>query len=241
MPRRKGHYTRSRRYKAMAAAVGAKVESPVPIPEAVAILQGHGHAAKFDETVDLAIKLDIDTKQADQNVRGSLSLPCGLGKAKKVIAFCEGDLARQAKEAGAVEAGYEDLVKKVLDGWSDFDVAVAHPSTMREVGKLGRVLGPQGKMPSPKSGTVTPNIIDAVREFGAGKIEYRNDTFGNVHMPVGKLSFPAENLQKNVEAAIDHIKAVRPAGVKGVYMSRVTLSSTMGPGVKVTVGSQAQQ
>lgn len=189
----------------------------------------------FDQTVECVMHLGIDAKQADQMIRGSLSLPKGIGKTKRVAAFCPEELAATARAAGAVEAGADELIKKVSDGWLDFDVAVAHPSLMGKVGKLGRILGPQGKMPSPKSGTVTPDIEQAVREYAAGKVEYRNDAGGNIHAPVGKLSFPDDDLRANVEAFIDHIRRARPTSAKGQYIKRVCLSATMTPSIMLDV------
>jgi large subunit ribosomal protein L1 len=153
----------------------------------------------------------------------------------RVICFADGALAEAARAAGAIEAGGEELAKKVDGGWLDFDVAVAHPATMRYVGRLGKVLGPKGLMPSPKSGTVTPDVAKAVTEFKAGKIEFRNDTFGNVHVAVGKLSFSNADLEANVRAMIEHIQAIRPQTVKGLYMRKVTLTSTMGPGLRIAI------
>ena len=203
-----------------------------PLPEAVAILQSF-EPAKFDETVNLAVRLGIDPKKTDQLVGGAVSLPRGLGRTVRVLVFAEGDLAAQAREAGADFVGSEDLAKKILGGWADFDIAIAHPDLMKVVGRLGKVLGPQGKMPSPKSGTVTPDVLRAVREFKAGKVEFRTDAGGNVHAPVGKRSFPADHLVENVTAILDHLRAARPAAVKGVFLSKVVLSSTMSPGVAV--------
>ncbi len=202
--------------------------------EAVKLLKA-GANAKFDETVDLAIKLNIDTKQADQLVRGSFSLPNGTGKSVRVIAFAEGDMAEKAKANGAVEVGGADLVEKIMKGWMEFDIAICHPSMMRFVGKLGKVLGPKGLMPSPKSGTVTDKVETAVSEFCAGKIEFRNDKEGNVHLVVGKASFEDSKLVENVKAAIAHIKSLRPAAVKGDFVTGVTVSSTMGLGYRVAV------
>ena len=193
-------------------------------------------APKFDETVEVVLKLGVDVKKSDQMVRGTISLPKGIGKTQRVIAFAERDQAKAAEEAGADEVGGEELAKKIQDGWLDFDVAIAAPSTMRYVGKLGRVLGPQGKMPSPKSGTVTDDIASAVSEFKAGKIEFRADASGNVHAPMGKRSFPKEDLQANIEAFIEHIQAAKPAASKGKYIQRAGLTTTMGPGVKLSVG-----
>ena len=209
-------------------------EAPVGVPEAVNVLKKF-EGAKFDETVELAIKLGIDPKNTSQTVRGSLSLPFGIGKDVKVIAFADGDAAKAAKEAGAIAIGGEDLAKKILDGWMDFDVAVAHPAMMRHVGKLGRVLGPQGKMPSPKSGTVSDNIGQAVREFKAGKVEYRSDDGGNVHVVVGRKSFAVDQLVANVQAFLDHLKTLRHPSVKGNFIIKACLSSTMSPGIPLLV------
>lgn len=233
MPRKRGTYTASRRFRELSGKVDK--DKAYTIPEAIGILKSGSKKCKFNESVDLAIKLDIDTKQAEQLVRGSFSLPKGTGKSVRVICFCEGDLVEKAKAAGAVEAGGEELGKKVEGGWLDFDVAIAHPATMRFVGRLGKVLGPKGLMPSPKSGTVTPKVVEAVGEFKAGKIEYRNDQFGNVHVPVGKLNFSAEDLALNVKAMVDHILAIRPQAVKGNYVRSMHLTSTMGPGLKLSV------
>lgn len=185
------------------------------------------------QTVDLVMNLGIDPKQADQMLRGSIALPKGIGKTNRVIAFCDGDLIEAAKAAGATEAGADELVDKVSKGWLDFDVAIAHPSMMGKVGKLGRVLGPQGKMPTPKAGTVTPNVADAVKEYVAGKLEFRNDAGGNVHMPVGKTSFSAGDLQENIEAAIAHMVKLKPSSAKGTYLKNVVISGTRTPGVKI--------
>jgi len=223
---------RSKRYQK--AVEGLDLAKAYAVPEAVKILKERSKV-KFDESVELAIKLNIDPKQADQLVRGTFSLPKGTGKQVKVIAFADGQAAEEAKAAGAIEVGGEDLAKKIEGGWAAFDVAIAHPGMMRFVGKLGKILGPQGKMPSPKSGTVTPDVAKAVREFRGGKIEFRNDQFGNVHALVGKVSFKEEDLAVNVEALLEHIKAVRPAAVKGIYMSKAVLSTTMGPGIKLPV------
>lgn len=192
-------------------------------------------SVKFDQTVECVLWLGIDPKQSDQLVRGSLSLPHGVGKQKKVIAFCDDSQVEAAKKAGAVEAGSDELVKKVTDGWMDFDVAIASPKVMGKVGKLGRVLGPQGKMPSPKNGTVTDDVATAVAEFTAGKIEFRNDAGGNVHAVVGKQSFDKKKLIENIEAFVAHIKRIKPSGAKGTYIKKASLSATMSPGVEVSV------
>ncbi len=222
-----GH--RSKRYRAEAQKVG---KEPVGLSEAVEKIKSF-KGVKFDQSIECVLNLGIDPKQADQIVRGSISLPHGIGKQKKVIAFCEE--AEQAKKAGAIEAGVDDLVKKVSDGWMDFDVAIASPKVMGKVGKLGRILGPQGKMPSPKNGTVTADVVSAVAEFAAGKIEFRNDTGGNVHAVVGKQSFDAKKLMENIEAFVEHIKKIKPSTTKGTYIKKMSISATMSPGVNVSV------
>ncbi len=184
-----------------------------------------------DQTIEIVMHLGIDPRQADQMLRGAITLPKGIGKTRRVIAFCEGPLAEEAKAAGAIEAGADELTKKIQAGWFDFDVAVAHPSMMGKVGKLGRVLGPQGKMPSPKAGTVTPDVAAVVKEFSGGRLEFRNDNGGNVHLPVGKVSFPVEDLKANVEAVIDHFTKIKPAAAKGQYFRRVCLCATRTPSV----------
>jgi large subunit ribosomal protein L1 len=223
---------RSKRYRK--ALEGLDLARNYTVAEAVKLLKERSKV-KFDESVELAVKLNIDPKQADQLVRGTFTLPKGSGKKVRIIAFADGQSAEEAKAAGAVEVGGEEMAKKIEGGWSDFDVVVAHPSMMKFVGKLGRVLGPQGKMPSPKSGTVTPEVAKAVAEFQRGKIEFRNDQYGNVHILVGKVSFKEEDLAANAEALIEHIKSVRPASVKGVYMAKAVLSTTMGPGLRLAV------
>ncbi|MHC4242761.1 MAG: 50S ribosomal protein L1, partial [Planctomycetota bacterium] len=190
-------------------------------------------SVKFDQSIECVMHLGIDPKQADQLVRGSISLPHGIGKQKKVVAFCEDSDVEAAKSAGAIEAGCDELVKKVSDGWMDFDVAIASPKVMSRVGKLGRVLGPQGKMPSPKNGTVTADVVKAVAEFAAGKVEYRNDAGGNVHVVVGKQSFEKEKLIDNIGAFISHIKKIKPTASKGTYIKKVSISATMSPGITI--------
>ncbi|MCH2374474.1 MAG: 50S ribosomal protein L1 [Planctomycetes bacterium] len=207
---------------------------PVVLDEAVELLLNF-EGAKFDETVELAVKLGIDPKNSQQAVRGAVSLPHGIGKKVRVIAFADGDAAKQAEAAGAIEVGAEDLAKKIVDGWMDFDVAIAHPSMMRHVGKLGRILGPHGKMPAPKSGTVTDEVGRAVEEFVAGKVEFRSDGGGNVHAPVGKKSFKKEQLVANVEAFLEHLQSVKPASAKGIYIQRAAIAATMSPGVSLVV------
>ncbi len=205
-----------------------------PLTQAVEVLKSFSKA-KFDQTVELCMHLGIDPKQADQLVRGSLSLPHGIGKSKRVIAFCSSDKVAAAKAAGAIEAGGEELVKKIEDGWFEFDVAIAEPAMMKVVSRLGRTLGPKGLMPSPKSGTVTANVDQAVKEYAAGKVEFRNDTGGNVHAVVGKLSFEANMLVENAQAFIDQIVRMKPSATKGQYIKGVSLSGTMTPGIRVTL------
>lgn len=218
----------SRRHKENTAKVDSK--KLYLLKDAVDLLKSC-KGAKFDETVSVAMKLGIDPKKSDQLIRGSVSLPKGIGKTVKVLAFAEGDLAEQAKAAGADFVGGKELADKIQgENWMDFDVALAHPATMRFVGKLGKVLGPKGKMPSPKSGTVREDIVAAVREFKSGRVEYRTDNSGNVHAPVGKKSFSVDDLMSNIEAFIEHIKSIRPASIKGTYIYKTAISSTMGPG-----------
>jgi large subunit ribosomal protein L1 len=203
--------------------------------EQAAVIVRETASAKFDESVDVTLKLGIDVKRSDQMIRGSVSLPKGSGKTVRVIAFAVGEMAEKAKAAGAMEAGADDLIKKISDGWTDFDVAVAHPELMSKVGRLGRVLGPKGLMPSPKAGTVTENVERAVKEYLGGRVEYRTDATGCVHALVGKASFKPEDIAENVKAFVEHIAAARPSGVKGVFIRKAVLSSTMGPGVEINV------
>jgi len=206
------------------------------LKEAVSVLKTFDKA-KFDETVDIVMKLGVDPKHSDQIVRGSFSLPKGIGKEVRVAVFASGDKIEQAQKAGAVEAGGDDLLKKVEGGWLDFDVAISTPDMMGKVGKLGRVLGPQGKMPSPKSGTVTNDVETAVKEFKEGKIEYRTDAGGNVHVPVGKTSFPEEDLAENIRSFIKHIVSNKPPAAKGTFVQKIFISSSMSPGVRVALAS----
>ena len=192
-------------------------------------------SVKFDQSIECVLHLGIDPKQADQLVRGSISLPHGIGKQKKVVAFCEDSDVEAAQSAGAIEAGCDELVKKITDGWMDFDVAIASPKVMGKVGKLGRILGPQGKMPSPKNGTVTGNVVTAVSEFAAGKVEFRNDAGGNIHVVVGKQSFETEKLVVNIDAFVSHIKKIKPAAAKGTYIKKMSISATMSPGITVAI------
>ncbi|KPK84468.1 MAG: 50S ribosomal protein L1 [Phycisphaerae bacterium SM23_33] len=208
---------------------------PVPTREAVRILKQFA-PTKFDQTVELAVWLGIDPKQSDQQVRGSISLPHGIGKSKRVVAFCDEEQAKAALAAGAVAAGADELIQKVQQGWMDFDVALAIPAMMRSVSRLGRILGPQGKMPSPKAGTVVEDVPAAVKEYAAGKIEFRNDEGGNLHVPVGRLSFDEDSLTENVEVFLARVRAVRPATTKGQYIRKAALSGTMTPSVALEVG-----
>ena len=209
---------RSKRYKKETAKLS---QEAVSLAEAVEQVKSFD-SVKFDQSVECVLNLGIDPKQADQLVRGSISLPYGIGRQKRVVAFCEGSDVEAAKQAGAIEAGCDELIKKVSDGWMDFDVAIASPKVMGKVGRLGRVLGPQGKMPSPKNGTVTTGVVKAVVEFSAGKVEFRNDAGGNIHVVVGKQSFAAEKLIGNIEAFVSHIK-------------KMCISATMSPSVRVSI------
>jgi large subunit ribosomal protein L1 len=192
-------------------------------------------APKFDQTVNVVLHLGIDPKQADQALRGSIGLPHGTGKTARVVCFCNADKAADAKAAGAVEAGAEDLVAKIEGGWMDFDVAVASPDMMRVVSKLGKVLGPKGLMPSPKAGTVAPDVVGAVRDYANGKQEYRNDSGGNIHGVIGKLSFPDSKLVENLEAFIASIQKVKPSAAKGTYIKKCAIAACMSPSVLVAV------
>lgn len=189
--------------------------------------------AKFDETVEVAYRLNVDPKQADQQIRGAVVLPNGTGKTSKVIDFAQGDQAKAAEDAGADIVGAEDLVQKIQDGWLDFDVAVATPPMMAQVGRLGRILGPKGLMPNPKTGTVTMDTAKAVNDIKAGQVAYRVDKAGIIHAPIGKKSFDADKLLENFKAMNDIVLKARPASTKGIYIKSLTLTSTMAPGIKV--------
>ncbi|HYE03010.1 MAG TPA: 50S ribosomal protein L1 [Phycisphaerales bacterium] len=217
-----------------------KPVDPLPPAEAVAALKKF-KAPKFDQTVNVVMHLGIDPAQADQAIRGAVALPKGIGVTKRVIAFCREDVAKQAREAGAVEAGGEDLVAKIEGGWMDFDVAVASPDMMRVVSRLGKVLGPKGLMPSPKAGTVTPNVADAVREYSAGKVEYRNDKGGNIHAVIGKMSFAPGDLVANLEHFLHTIERARPSSAKGHYIKKVVISGAMTPSVQIKIQQAAVQ
>ena len=220
---------RSKRYNEL---VGKVPSEPVNLEEAVNILKQFD-GTKFDQTVEVHMNLGIDAKQADQLVRGSIVLPHGIGKSQRVVVFAKGAMADAAKEAGAEEVGQEDLAKKIKDGWLDFDVCIAAPDMMGLVGPLGRVLGPRGLMPSPRAGTVTPDVANTVKEYKAGKVEFRNDSGGNIHAVVGRLSFETGKLLENVEAFIKMINSMKPNAVKGTYVRGITLAATMSPGVQI--------
>ena len=229
--------------------VGGDLSTPVSLEEGIARVKKmagvsadraykNGKKRKtIDHTVEIVMHLGIDARQADQMLRGAITMPKGLGKTRRVVAFCDAAMAEEAMAAGAAEAGADELVKKVEGGWTDFDVAVAHPSMMGKVGKLGRVLGPQGKMPTPKAGTVTPDVVTAVQEFSGGRVEFRNDAGGNIHLPVGRVSFADADLKENVQAVIDHMTRLKPAASKGHYIKRICLSATRTPSVTLVTGA----
>lgn len=217
--------------KAQAMVDGSKA---YPVEDAVKLLLNLP-PVRFVESVEVAVRLGIDPKKTDQLVRGSVSLPKGTGKSVRIAVFAEGEKAKEAEAAGADIVGSKDLADKIQGGFDDFDMTIAAPDMMKHVGKLGRVLGPSGKMPSPKAGTVTPNIGDAVREFKAGKIEFRTDAGANVHAAVGQRSFEADDLVANINAFVDHIRAMKPPQAKGEFIRKVCVSTSMGPGVQVEV------
>lgn len=204
--------------------------------EAISLLKETAKA-KFDETVEVAFRLGVDPKKADQQIRGAMVLPHGTGKSQTVLVFAKGDKVKEAEEAGADYVGDQDLINKINQGWFDFDVIVATPDMMAEVGKLGRVLGPKGLMPNPKTGTVTFEVGNAVKEIKAGKVEYRVDKQSNIHVPIGKMSFENEQLRHNFAAIVETIVKAKPQSAKGIYVRNVSITSTMGPGIKVDVSS----
>ena len=222
--------------KRMRAMLAKKPESEaaLPIADAVAVLKSFP-PTKFDQTIEIHVRLGIDPKQADQIVRGSLVLPHGIGKSKRVVVFAKGNLADDARAAGAEEVGADELAKKIKEGWTDFDVCIAAPDMMGLVGPLGKVLGPRGLMPSPRAGTVTADIAKTVGEYKAGKVEFRNDPTGIVHAVVGKASFDAGKLVDNIRSFIDFIQSLQPSSVRGQYIKSVSISATMTPGVMVAV------
>jgi len=223
-----------KRYRKAAEALAQAAPQGVvdSLPQVVKLVK-QGAVAKFDETVDVAARLGVDPRHSDQQVRGTVVLPHGTGKSVRVLVLTRGDKDREAREAGADHVGFEDYIKKIQDGWTDIDAIVATPDVMGEVGKLGRVLGPRGLMPNPKSGTVTFDVTKAVRELKAGKIDFRVDKNGNVHVPVGKASFSEEALLENLTTFLRELMRAKPAAAKGTYVKTITVSSTMGPGVRI--------
>jgi large subunit ribosomal protein L1 len=206
-----------------------RLYGPAEAVDLVRSLAGAG----FDETVELAVRLGVDPRKADQIVRGTVGLPSGTGKDVRVAVFATGDLAAEARDAGADVVGADDLAERVQGGFLDFDVAIATPDLMPVVGRLGRILGPRGLMPNPKTGTVTTDVAKTVTDFKGGRVEYRTDRYGNVHVPIGKVSFESPKLVDNLRAVVDELNRAKPAAAKGRYMRKITLASTMGPGVKV--------
>ncbi len=231
--------THSKRFEAGKKLVDS--EKLYSVAESVSVLKSFPKT-KFDETVDLSIKLGVDPKQTDQQVRGTVSLPHGTGKKVRVVVFAKGESAKLAKEAGADHVGLDDLVEKINKGWFDFDVVIASPETMREVGKLGKVLGPKGLMPSPKTGTVTLDVDKAVKEVKAGRVEFKMDKSGNLHLPIGKISFEEKALVENASAVLDAVYRSKPSTSKGSFMEGCTISSTMSPGVRIrTRGGESDE
>lgn len=220
---------RSKTYRAMATRLPA---GPVSVDKAVEVVKSFP-ARKFNQTVEIHMNLGVDAKQADQLVRGSIVLPHGIGKNQRVVVFAKGAAADAAAAAGADEVGQEELSKRIQGGWLDFDVCIAAPDMMGLVGPLGRVLGPRGLMPSPRAGTVTPDVATAVREYKAGKVEFRNDAGGNIHAVVGRVSFEARQLQENIDAFIQYVQHIKPAAVRGIYIRSIAIATTMSPGVHI--------
>lgn len=210
-----------------------------PVEEAIELVKKTS-VASFDETVEVAFRLGVDPKKADQQIRGAVVLPHGTGKVQRVLVFAKGEKAKEAEAAGADYVGDEDYINKIAQGWFDFDVVVATPDMMGQVGKLGRVLGPKGLMPNPKTGTVTFEVEKAVNDIKAGKIEYRVDKAGNIHAPIGKVSFDTNKLAENLATLTETLIKVKPAAAKGTYMKNIAVASTMGPGVKVNVASSTK-
>lgn len=219
----------SKRFRAMASKSPAEA---VPLDKAVEVLKQF-NTTKFDQTIEVHLRLGIDPNQADQLVRGSVVLPHGIGRTQRVVVFAKGDAAKAAEEAGADVVGQEDLAKKIRDGWMEFDVCIATPDMMGLVGPLGRVLGPRGLMPSPRAGTVTPNAAQVVKEYKAGKVEFRNDKGGNLHAVVGRMSFDRDKLVENIRALLDYIATLKPNAVKGTYIKSIAICGTMSPSVRV--------
>ncbi len=227
-----------KRYDKARAVVAERAPQPVDLKTAIAVVKSVA-ATKFDETVDMAVRLGVDPRKADQMVRGTVALPHGTGKSVRVLVIAKGEKEREAQEAGADFVGSDDLVEKIQQGWMEFDRAIATPDVMAQVGKLGKILGPRGLMPNPKTGTVTFDVGRAVREFKAGKIEYRADKAGIIHAPFGKVSFSEDQLTENATALIDALIRAKPPTSKGRYLMGIAISSTMGPAVQVDVGSIA--
>jgi len=205
---------------------------PYKLEEAAEVLR-KAHFVKFDETVELVLNLGVDSKQSDQMVRGTVVLPHGLGKSKRVLVIASGEKVREAQEAGADFVGGDDIVQKIQDGWTDYEAVIATPDMMRSAGRLGKVLGPRGLMPNPKTGTVTFDIAKAIKEIKAGKVEFRLDKTGIIHSPVGKISFSAQQLAGNAQALLAAVVKAKPAAAKGKYIQKITLTSTMGPGILI--------
>lgn len=224
---------KSKRYRALASK--HTTEDSVSLTKAVDVLKTFASAGptKFDQTVEIHMRLGIDPKQADQLIRGSVVLPHGIGKSQRVIVFAKGAMADAAQQAGADEVGQEALAQKIKEGWTDFDVCIAAPDMMGLVGPLGKVLGPRGLMPSPRAGTVTPDVARVVKEYKAGKVEFRNDAGGNVHAVVGRISFSADMLRENIQAFLDFVGGLKPASIKGTYVRGVVICGTMTPGIRV--------
>lgn len=222
----------SKRYRSLAAQVNEK--EVLPLPAAVEKLKKFA-TTKFDQTVEIHMRLGVDPKQADQIVRGSVVLPHGIGRTQRVVVFAKGDLAEAAKAAGADAVGQEDLANRIKDGWTEFDICIASPDMMGLVGPLGKVLGPRGLMPSPRAGTVTPDVAKVVKEYKAGKVEFRNDNGGIVHAVVGKLSFSADQLKDNIETFINYVLHLKPSAVKGHYVKGIAVCGTMSPAVRVAL------
>jgi large subunit ribosomal protein L1 len=223
---------KSKRYLALLEKAEAAGE--LKLDEAVKVLKEFD-TTKFDQTIEIHMYLGVDSKQADQIIRGAIGLPHGIGRELRVVVFAKGDLAAAAEEAGAAEVGAEDLAKKISDGWTDFDVCVASPDMMGLVGPLGKVLGPRGLMPSPRAGTVTPDVGRVVAEYKAGKVEFRNDDGGNVHAVVGRLSFEPTQLVENIRDFINHIESLKPQSIKGTFIRGISICAAMSPGLRIAL------
>jgi len=223
---------KSKRYRAMDQ---KRTANAVTLAQGVDVLKSFlaAGAGKFDQTVEIHLRLGVDPKQADQLVRGSVVLPHGIGRSQRVIVFAKGNLAEAAQAAGADEVGQEQLAQKIKEGWTEFDVCIAAPDMMGLVGPLGKVLGPRGLMPSPRAGTVTADVAKVVREYKAGKVEFRNDAGGNVHAVVGKMSFSADKLRDNIQAFLEYVNSLKPASIKGTYVRTIAICSTMSPSVRI--------